>query len=153
MTKVGANALMPNSALKAFEVLVGEWQTTGRHPYFPCITLHGRASFKWHEGGAFLIIRTEIDHPKFPDGIEILGSDDKAKKFYMLHFDERGVSRKYNVTLKDNRLKWWRDDPDFSQRFTIAIEDDGKRMVGGGEMSRDGGPWEGDLSNTYQKVK
>lgn len=96
------------------------------------------------------MLRAEIDHPEFPDGIEIFGSDDKAGTYYMLHFDERGVSRKYDVSITENQLKWWRDDPDFSQRFTMDIQPD--RLVSRGEMSRQGGSWEEDLSMTYEKL-
>src|SRR5437899_10460642 len=50
-SRIGSAALIPNPALKPFEVLVGEWQTTGSHPYLPDSTLHGRTSFDWLEGG------------------------------------------------------------------------------------------------------
>jgi hypothetical protein len=103
----------------------------------PGVELHGRASFEWAYGGAFLIVRAEIDHPEFPAGIEIFGSDDQAGTFYMLHFDERGISRKYDVSITDSQLKWWREDDHFSQRFTMAISKD--KLVSTGEMSRDGG--------------
>lgn len=99
--KIGAKAIRSNPALKPFEFLVGEWQTTGAHPYFPNTELHGRVSFEWIEGGAFLLLRSEIDHPKFPAGIEIFGSDDTARTYYMLHFDERGISRKYGVSITE----------------------------------------------------
>lgn len=148
--KIGDKASMLNSALKPFEILIGEWQTTGSHPYFPGTTLHGRVSFGWLEGGAFLVVRSEIDHPEFPDGIEIFGSDDMTKEFFMLHFDERGTSRKYNVTMTANELKWWREDPKFSQRFTMRIEKD--TLVSKGEMSRDGAEWEDDLALTYERI-
>ena len=151
-TKIGSKALVSNPALKPFEVFIGDWQTTGSHPYLPGITLHGRVSFEWLEGGAFLILRAEIDHPKFPDGVEIFGSDDMSKEFFMLHFDERGVSRKYNVAIAGNQLKWWRDEPSFSQRFTISIEDDGNKMASKGEMSREGAAWEDDLALTYKRT-
>lgn len=148
--KIGAKACKPNPALKRFEPLVGEWKTTGFHPYFPDTELHGRASFEWVEGGAFLMVRAEINHPQFPDGIEIFGSDDEAGTYYMLHFDERGISRRYDVSITENQLTWWRDDAHFSQRFTISISKD--RLVSSGEMSRDGGEWEKDLSLTYEKL-
>jgi len=151
--KIGTKALIPNPALKPFEVVIGEWKTTGSHPYLPDTVLHGRVSFEWLEGGAFLLLRSEIDEPRFPHGIEIFGSDDVEKKFFMLHFDERGVSRIYNVSMEGNQLKWWRDDPNFSQRITITIEDDGNKMISRGEMSRDGGAWEDDLELTYTRVK
>lgn len=150
--KIASKALMSNPALKPFEVFVGKWQTTGSHPYFPGITLRGRVSVEWLEGGAFLVLRSDIDHPEFPNGVEIFGSDDIAKEFFMLHFDERGVSRKYNVSMTGNQLKWWRDDPNFSQRFSLIIED-GNKMVGKGEMSREGAAWESDLSLTFERLQ
>jgi hypothetical protein len=150
-TKIGTKALIPNPALKPFEVLVGEWQVTGSHPYLPDTVLHGRTSFEWLEGGAFLIMRSEIDEPRFPDAIEIFGSDDVAKEFFILHFDERGISRKYDVAMEGNQLKWWRDDPGFSQRSTIIIEEGGNKMTSKGEMSRDGAAWEKDLELTYTR--
>lgn len=150
-TKIGNKALIPNPALKPFEELVGEWQTTGTHPFLPDETLHGRVSFEWIEGRAFLLMRSELDNPQFPDGIAIFGSDDEAKTYYMIYFDERGISRKYDVSLKDNQLTWQRNDAHFSQRFTITIVKD--KLVSKGEMSRDGGPWEGDLSLTYTRLR
>jgi hypothetical protein len=149
---IGREALIPNQALKPFEPLVGEWRTTGNHPLVPHKTFHGRTSFGWQEGGAFLVMRSEIDEPEIPSGLAIFGSDDAAKTFFMLYFDERGVSRKYDVILGDNTITWRRDDPELSQRLSIAVEPDGKRLVSRGEMSRNGGGWEGDLSLTYERV-
>jgi hypothetical protein len=143
----GSKAIKPNPAFKPFEPLVGEWQTIGSHPYLGDQELHGRAVVEWIEGGAFLRIRSEVDHPEIPDGIEIIGSDDKAGTYYMLHFDERGISRKYDVSITDSQLKWWRDDAEFSQRFTMDIRPG--KLVSSGEMSRAGGEWEQDLSLTY----
>src|SRR5215212_9741295 len=100
--KIGSKAFKRNPALKPFESLVGEWQTSGQHPYFPDTELHGRVSITWLEGGAFLMMRSEIAHPEFPDGIVIIGSDDGAHDYFMLHFDERGISRKYDMELKGN---------------------------------------------------
>lgn len=148
--KIGAKEMRPNPALKQFEFLVGEWKTTGTHPYFPDSELHGRVSCEWIEGGAFLLMRSEIDHPKFPDGIAIFGSDDEAQTYYMIYFDERGVSRKHDVSITDSQLKWWRDEPHFSQRYTIDITQD--KLISSGEMSRDGGEWEKDLSLTYIRL-
>ncbi len=97
-------------------------------------------------------MRSEIDNPNFPSGVAIFGSGDVAKNYFMLYFDERSISRKYDVTMKGNTLEWWRDEPSFSQRFTIAIEDDGNTMVGEGEMSRDGAAWEKDLALTFVRL-
>jgi hypothetical protein len=148
--KIGTKACMPNPALKLFEPLVGEWQTTGSHPYFPDAELHGCTSFEWTLGGAFLLVRSELDHLEFPDGIAIIGSDDEAGTYYMMYFDERGISRKQDVSITKSQFKWRRDDPHFSQRYTMDIEKD--KLVSRGEMSRDGGEWQKDLSLTYKKL-
>lgn len=148
--EIGHEALLPNPALKPFEALLGEWQTTGTHPLVPGKTFHGRSSFEWIQGGAYLIMRSEIDEPEIPSGIAIFGSDDVAKQYFMLYFDERGVSRKFDVSLEGNELKWWRDEPSFSQRLTLTIEKD--TLVSKGEMSRNGGVWEKDLALTYTRL-
>lgn len=122
------------------------------HPYLPGTALHGRTSFSWHEGGAFCIMRSEIDEPEIPSGVAIFGSDDAAGTYFMLYFDERGVSRKYDVTMTGNLLTWQRDEPSFAQRFSITREGDGNTMSGKGEMRRDGAHWEDDLSLTYTRV-
>ena len=96
-----------------------------------------------------MIMHSEIDDPNFPSGVAIFGSDDVAKKYFMLFFDERGISRKYDVTMTGDQLKWWRDEPNFSQRFTIVIGDNNNKMVSKGEMSREGAAWEEDLALTY----
>ncbi len=100
-----------------------------------------------------MIMRSEIDEPRVPDGAAIIGSDDAAGKLFMLYFDERGVSRVYDVTMAGNQLRWWRDEPSFSQRVVITIEDDGNKMISQGEMSRNGAAWEKDLELTYTRIK
>jgi hypothetical protein len=152
MKLIGSEARKPNPFLKPFEPLIGEWRTTGTHPLLPGKTLHGRASFSWIEGGAFLIWRSEIDEPEIPSGTAILGSDDAEGTFSMLYFDERDVSRKYGVTISGDVMTWSRDDPKFRQRMTLAIDAGGTRIVSKGEMSREGKPWEGDLELTYERI-
>ena len=72
----------------------------------------------------------------------------------MLYFDESGVSRKYEVSLHDNVWKWWRNSPDFSQRFTGTIVDDGNTIASTGELSKDNGStWEKDLALTYRRAR
>ncbi len=149
----GREAAIPNPALEPFSVLAGTWSTVGTHPMVPGTTFHGRTSFEWLEGGAFMIMRSEIDEPEIPSGVAIIGSDDTTGEYFMLYFDERGVSRKYDVSLRDNTWKWWRNAPGFSQRFTGAIRDDGRTIVGKGELSKDGVSWEGDLALTYTRIE
>jgi hypothetical protein len=145
-------ASKPNPALKPLSVLIGNWDTVGAHPLIPDTTLHGHVSFEWLEEGAFLMMRSEMYEPQIPNGIAIFGSDDSTDVYFMLYFDERGVSRRYEVTLRDDIWKWWRDAPGFSQRFTGTIVDGGRTIISKGEFSRDGSTWEKDLELTYTRV-
>jgi hypothetical protein len=70
----------------------------------------------------------------------------------VLYFDERGVSRKYDVTVTGNQVVWRRDEAGFAQRSTMTLDDGGNTIVGKGEMSRDGGAWEDDLMLTYVRA-
>jgi hypothetical protein len=148
----GHEAAKPNAALDPFRVLVGAWDTVGTHPLVPGTTFHGRTTFEWLEGGAFLIMRSQIDEPGIPSGIAIFGTDDTTGECSMLYFDERGVSRRYEARLRDGAWEWWRNTPEFAQRFTGTIAADGRTIVGRGEMSRDGGGWEPDLQLTYTRA-
>ena len=150
MADIGHEAAIPNPALAPLSFLLGEWRIEGSHPLIPG-TIHGRTSFAWSDGGAFLVMRSEIDEPGIPSGIAIFGTDDDSKECSMLYFDERGVSRRYVVALRSDEWQWWRDSPGFSQRFSAQVIDDGKRMVGQGQLNRGSG-WEPDLQLTYTRV-
>ncbi len=147
-------AAIPNPALEALSVLVGEWTTTGSHPLMEGVTLHGHVSFEWIEGGAFLLQRSEIEEPRVPSSLTLISRDDHEAGFSMLYFDERGVSRIYQMTLGDNVWRFWRNVPGFSQRFTGTFADGGATIVGVGEMLEDDGKgWKGDLELTYRKIR
>ena len=145
-------AAKPNPRLQPLSVLVGTWQTVGTHPLVPGKTFHGSVSFSWIHGGAFLLMHSQIDEPEIPTAIAVFGTDDGTDGCSMLYFDEREVSRRYEVRLDGNEWRWWRDAPDFSQRFVGTITPDGRTIVGRGEYSRYGGPWEPDLALTYKRV-
>ena len=142
-----------NAALSGLEFLVGDWNTTGTHPMMPGVELHGRAKFEWIEDGAFLIMHAHIDDPRFPTGVAIFGTDNGTGECFMLYSDERGVSRKYDVVIEDHGFRWERFTTEFSQRFTVTAVNGAEQMVSKGEMSRDGGAWEGDLSLVYTRTK
>ena len=150
MDGIGPKARRPNPALDALAFLVGDWRTTGSHPEFPGKALAGRTSFGWHEQGAFLIMRSEVDQPGFPDGVAIIGSDGDGR-FAMTYFDERGVSRILDVAVDGRTVTWTHADAKFAQTLEIRAEGD-DRLVSTGRMSRDGGPWTEDLSQRFDRI-
>jgi hypothetical protein len=149
---IGREAAIPNPALASLGWLIGMWNTVGTHPLVPGTVFHGRTSIDWLAGGAFLRMRSEIDEPDIPSGIAIIGSDDAVGQLTMLYFDERGVSRRYEVAVGNGSVTWWRDAPGFSQRFTCTLAENGHTFHGQGRLSRDGSTWEGDLELTYTRA-
>src|SRR5436309_15815346 len=107
-TPIGREAQRPNPALEPLVPLLGNWRTTGTHPLAPGTTFHGRTSVTWHEGGAFVLMRSEIDEPGIPSGVAVIGSDDAAGTFTMLYFDERDISRRYTAEVRDGEGSWRR---------------------------------------------
>lgn len=150
MSDVGANALIPNPRLQPLRFLVGEWRATATHPMLEG-SFDGTTTFAWSDGGAFLVMRSHFDQPDVPDGVAYLGSDDKAGTFTLIYFDEREVSRVYEVEVGDGTVTWRRDDPELAQSMTFTRQDDGT-IVSQGRMSQNRGPWGDDLSAYYSRV-
>jgi hypothetical protein len=142
-----------NPKLEPLGAFVGTWKTVGTHPMVPGKSFNGRTTFDWIEGGAFFVMRSQIDEPEIPSGIAIFGTDDGTGACTMLYFDERDVSRHYSVTIEDGVVSWSRDDAELSQRVTMTLSPDRRTITGVGEMSEKGGPWKGDLSLTYTRVE
>jgi hypothetical protein len=112
--------------------------------------IEGEATFEWLDGGKFLIGRSHYDHPQIPDAISVTGvTDDRLAMHY---FDTRGVFRLYSVSADAGTWRFWRDGPDFAQRFTGTFSADGDTITGHGELSHDGSSWEDDLQLTYRRT-
>lgn len=141
-----------NPALSKLDRAIGAWNVTGRHPYFPGRAIGGRVTFERIEGGAFIRMHSKMVDPEFPEGVAIFGTDGDDDRCTMLYFDERGVSRRYDVSLRDDGFTWYRDDPKFAQRFHVTIAEDGQSMRSEGTMKRDGGAWEADLGLVYVRA-
>jgi hypothetical protein len=138
----------PNPALQGLDALVGEWEMA--NPQDPGV--HGRATFAWLEGGAFLIQHTEIDHPAAPNATMIIGRDESTETYCMLYYDERGVSRIYQMSLVGGVWKLWRDASGFHQRFLGTFSDDGTTIKGYWEASDDGSQWKHDFDLSYTRI-
>jgi hypothetical protein len=148
---IGIEAQIANPALQPLSFLIGTWQTSGQHPMVPGVELIGRAAFTWHEGGAFLIMHTDMEDPRFPSGVAIIGSDDVAATFSMIYFDQRKISRMMNVEPGNGTVTWRRNTPELSQSMTITA-DGADRLIGIGRMSQDGGPWGDDLYQVFVRI-
>jgi hypothetical protein len=145
----------PNSALESLEVFVGEWEMEVSRASFipdPSATLSGYASFKWIEDGAFLVGR-QGDKSIPPFSIWVISRDESAETYKMLYFDDRGVSRIYDMSFNDGTWKIWREAQGFFQRFTGTFSKDGKTISAQWEKSSDGKTWEHDFDLTYTKIE
>lgn len=148
---IGAKALIPNPRLAPLAFLLGEWTTIGSHPMLPGPPLEGQTTFAWSDGGAFMVMHSHVDHPQVPDGVAYLGSDDRAGTFTMIYFDEREVSRIYEVEVGEGSVTWSRDDPELAQSMTLTAQPGGT-IASRGRMSQNGGKWRDDLSQTFNRT-
>lgn len=126
-------------------VLLGEWDIDIRHPQLDAV----RAHTTFEPLGAFVVQRTTVEHPDFPDGVSVLGET------VMHYFDERGVARIYEMSLDERTWTLERgpkDASDFGQRFHGDISEEGRTIEGRWEKSDDGSEWELDFPMTLSKV-
>lgn len=84
----------------------------------------------------------------------IIGADDRTERFSYVYADARDVHRVYEMSLDDGIWKiWGQSGPEFFQRFSGTIAEDGSTIAAGWEKSSDGSSWELDLELTYTRVK
>ncbi|MFG1791858.1 hypothetical protein [Nocardia sp. NPDC049149] len=142
-------------SLDRLEPLLGAW---GVEVFFaadffgpgsPAVTdRSGTTTYEWMKTKRFLVERSIIDNPAAPDTIVIIGAAGDGE-FVRHHYDSRGVSRTYQMSLDDGVLRMWRMEPGFSQRYTGTFNEDGSRITGAWEKSADGSTWEHDFDLTY----
>jgi hypothetical protein len=144
---------MKNNALVALEALLGEWEFTMSNCWFlESLDTKIKGSTiieRLHD--SFVVIRnTSAD--KKPEDIMIIGHSDPQEKYEMFYYDQRGVSRIFNMTFDGKRMLFWREDKDFYQRMTLDIGEDSLHSVA--EASDDKGKtWRIDLEMDYVKIK
>jgi hypothetical protein len=115
-------------------------------------------AYEWALGGQFLLQRSEIPQPEFPDSLAVIAYDTDRDAYTQHYFDSRGVVRVYQMGLRDGVWTLLRNEPDFTplhfaQRFEGRFSPDGNRIDGRWETSPDGGAhWEVDFTLTYTRV-
>lgn len=137
--------------LEPLQAFVGTWSTEFMHVALPN-PLRGQATFEWLEGGQFLIMRSFVEDSRVPEMIGIIGVDASGEGLVEHYFDSRGVSRVYQMSLRDGIWRVWRDAPGFSQRSEGSFSDDSKTIKVRGELRRDDVTWEYDWEQSYTKV-
>src|SRR5918999_260422 len=113
------------ASLERLDALVGEWEIT-----VPLMEAAGRTTFEWLEGGGFLIQRSTVDRPEFPNAISIIGATGRDGGLQQHYFDSRGVARVYDMALEDGVWTLFREGPDWPQRFVGELSEDGGTIIG-----------------------
>ncbi len=145
----------PNPALQELEILVGDWKMELANASFlpsSSETVTGHASVEWLEEGAFLVMYMGSRPLGTPDAIWLISRDASTPNYVVLYYDNRKVSRVYEMSFLDGTWKMWRNSPDFSQRFEGKVSDDGNTITAHWEKSSNGSTWEHDFDVTYRKV-
>jgi len=111
--------------------------------------VRGTATFRWLVKDALAVWRTRM--APAPPSTAVLGADDNLNSFTMLYSDERGVVRRFEMTLTARRWTMLRRDPGFWQRLTGHIAPNGRSIRTKWETSADGRRWMPDFILTYTK--
>ena len=141
-----------NPALADLQYLAGHWRMELYEASFlpdPDTRVTGSIDVDWIEGGAALRMRQgDSEHP--PAAVWIIGRDDALDAYSVLYADDRGVSRIYEMSFADAHWQMWRDTPEFSQRFSAELDQEGRKIMGRWEKSVDeGATWEHDFNIDY----
>ena len=143
---------MKNKALAVLEPLIGEWEYTMYNSWFlesMDTKVKGFTTIKRLED-SFVVVRS-TDADKKPSDVWVIGYSDPQDKYEMFYYDQRGVSRIFNMTFDGKRLVFWREDEDMYQRITMDITATGLHSVA--EASEDKGKtWRKDLEMTHTRI-
>lgn len=147
---------LSNPALKDLEFLIGKWEMVLSNAAFlpdRSATVKGEVSFEWLEDGAFLIMRMGGNPSTSQGAIWLINRDESSSDYKVFYYDDRKVSRIYEMSFTDNLWKLWRRSPNFSQRFEGKISKDSYKILAKWEKSEDGQKWEHDFDVTYTRMK
>ena len=130
--------------------LIGTWTVEGRFVGGTKVQkVRGTATFRWLVKDALVVTRTRMSVA--PASTAVLGADDTQNAFTMLYSDERGVVRRFAMTLTARRWTLVRRAPGFSQRFIGRLAANGRSIRATWEKSADSRRWLRDFQLTYTK--
>jgi hypothetical protein len=120
------NAPNPNPALKSLAKLLGTWTISGEAT--------GRVSFKWMEGGFFMV--QDIDMAGI-NGIEFIGYDECSRTLRSHYFDSRGAMLESIYYVSDTEHIILVDMPGIKWRFSGKFSNDGSCISGDWKWKKD----------------
>jgi hypothetical protein len=141
--------------LDQLDPFVGEWTVEGNHPADATVMVRGRSVFEWWGERTFLMHRSTIDHPDFPDSISVIGATQPGGGLAMHYFDTRAVHRAYDMTF--SRGVWTlarkaEGPDDFDQRLNATFSGDGRTISAEWQRADPGAEqMERDFGLTYQR--
>jgi hypothetical protein len=141
-----------SAKLKPFEALIGEWAMELTHPSIEGTVVHGRTAYEWLEGGRFLLQRAVNEHPDFPDSLSVIGVMEGGSDLSMQYFDARGVHRVYAIAFDGKELTIARDAPEFDQRLSATLSDDGSTLTGVWQLNENDEGYRDDLAFTFRRA-
>ena len=151
---------MKNVAAKPLDQLqpfIGDWITEGRHVAVPNEVIRGRSVFEWWGDRTYLMHRSTVDHPDFPDNLSIMGATRPGGGLALHWFDSRGTTRLFDMTFE--RGVWTisrkaTGEKDFDQSMRGTFSEDGNTITTESRLSKPGGGGEqkADFAVTYTRV-
>ena len=145
------------AAIERLDLLLGTWSLEARFPGVAPSGVGGQTTFERALDDAFVVERSEVEHPDAPDGLAIIAFEPDRGAYRQHYFDSRGVVRLYTMELRDRVWTLLRDSADFtpldfSQRFIGTFSEDGDRIDGRWEIAHDHTTWELDFELIYRKL-
>ena len=142
--------------LDALQPFIGEWSVEGKHVAFPTAVIRGRSVFEWWGDRTFLIHRSTLDHPDFPDSISVIGATQPDGGLAQHYFDSRGVHRLFDMTFARGVWTFHRravGASDFDQRMTATFSADGNTITSEADRTDPGGhDMKHDMSVIYTRM-
>lgn len=127
-------APVPDPALRRLDPLVGEWGLTGNLLGSTEETITGRASFRWLDGGFFLVQDVEIDFAGMfqVKSHELIGYDPATEAFAsQVYSNMSPTPLPYQWDLRDGTLRISVTFGPLDASFEATISDDGNSFSGG----------------------
>jgi Protein of unknown function (DUF1579) len=153
----------PDPELERLEPLLGTW-TSEDHTldsvYGPGVPVRSTESFRWLDGGYFLVQEYETTFGEEPTqrGVNYWFYDSEAGMFRIIFFSSNGpfseAGNRYSGRVDDGRLTF-----EGPARFQYELDDDGRiRVDADGTISiswwlrDDVGDWQPWMTNTFRRI-